>query len=114
MTEVLDMKKTISIISSVIVCIYGILNVVSIVFYYIFDWSQAGKYVELILTMDLLTWHVFGIFSAVTLIIKIFWRTEAKKDVTRFSKLMSLDIVLHFIFFAVSFISIWILFKNAF
>ncbi len=103
------MKKHINNIGLCITVIYGVLNLLAV----IDAQGNLGFIGELALGLDVYTWHIYGIFSIVTLFIKLLFNRDA---VDRGEKERWLDIqsALHFIFMVISFGAIYYLFENCF
>ena len=68
---------------------------------------------EFVLGIDVFTWHIYGIFSIITLIIKLY---SNGVDVDNKLRIKWLDVqsVLHFVFMLISFGGIYYLFENCF
>lgn len=109
----LKKRKTISYISSAIVYIYGTLNLLSLIVLNAFSWEQVGRFVNLVFTMDLFSWFIFGIFTVIILLFKLNFKEKVREEKV-FFEYLKVDIVLHILFTIVSFINIMILFSRAF
>ncbi len=105
--------KVISYISSVIVYVYGILNLLSFVLMKGFSWEQVGGFVDSVFTIDLFSWLIFGIFTVIILLFKLNFKEKVREERV-YSKFLKVDIVLHIIFSIVSFANIVVLFSRAF
>ncbi len=105
--------KVISYISSVIVYVYGILNLLSFILIKSFSWEQVGDYVDLVFSMDVFSWLIFGILTVVTLLFKLNFKEKVREEKAYFEYL-KVDIVLHILSTIVSFINIVVLFSRAF
>ena len=103
------MKKYVNIIGLCITVIYGTLNLIAV----IDAQGNMGFIGELALGIDVYTWHIFGFFSIVTLLIRLLFNRDA---VDRGEKEKWLDVqsVLHLIFMVISFGGIYYLFGNCF
>ena len=103
------MRKLLIKTGFVITILYGLLNLIAI----IDAQGNLGLISELALSVDVYTWHVYGIFSIVTLIIKLS-SNGAEVDNKLREKWLDLQSVLHFVFMLISFGGIYYLFENCF
>lgn len=92
--------KVLSIISLLVTVFYGVINLIAIIF---LNLSLNNEVANRIFTLDVLSWHIYGIFAIVTLIIKFV------KD-----KKINLNIIAHTILMVMSFIEIYYLFLRGF
>lgn len=101
-------------ISLWITAFYGIINVLAVLTWKMFAENiPALVYMlcNITLTIDLFTWHVFGLFAIVSFIVKF---TVFCKEKIIFQKPHFLNLIFHLIF-TVSFgFSVWWLFENSF
>ena len=88
---------------------YGIVNILSI----IDAQGNMGFIGELGLSLDVYTWHIFGIFSIVALLVRLLFNRD---EVDKGERVKWLDkkAVLHFVFMLISFGGIYYLFENCF
>lgn len=105
-------KKVFMSVDSAIVYLYGILNIIAMTMYFLSSSSENAVY-ERIITMDLYTWHVFGVFAIASFIFKLCAKEKLKSD-SPFAKFLKTDIVLHAVFTAVSAVCIIFLFNRTF
>ena len=103
------MKKHIINTGFCITVVYGILNLLAV----IDAQGNLGFIGELALGLDVYTWPIYGLFSIVTLFIKLLFNRDA---VDRGEKERWLDIqsVLHFVVMVISFGGIYYLFESCF
>ena len=70
-----------------------------------------GYLIEIPFTIDLFTWHIFGVFSLVAFIIKmVIW--AKRKELVK--KKAIVNLVLHILFTVAAFGEIWWIFENSF
>lgn len=105
-------KKIFLCISSAVVYLYGIMNATATLLYFFASHSESALY-ENIITADVYTWHIFGIFAIGTLIVKLWQKNKEDKE-TLFAKFLKTDIVLHAAFTVISAACIIFLFNRAF
>lgn len=105
-------KKVISFISSAVVWVFGIANILAVILYFSDDFGKVEKLMGLIVGIDLLSWIPFVVFSIATLIIKIIWKKEVRPG-DKCLKYMKADIIFHILFSLVSFASFVFLFSKA-
>ncbi len=88
---------------------YAILNIVAVI-----DAQGSLSFIgDFVLGIDVFTWHIYGILSIVTLLIKL---GSDSKSVDNGSKDKWFDVqsVLHFVFMLISFGGIYYLFESCF
>lgn len=93
----------------IVTLIYGILNLAAVI-----DAQGNLSFIgDFVLGIDVFSWHIYGIFSIATLLIKL---ADNSKEVNNGSKEKWLDVqsVLHFVFMLISFACIYYLFKICF
>lgn len=88
---------------------YGIVNILSI----IDAQGNMGFIGEFGLGLDIYTWHIFGIFSIVTLFIRLLFNRDAV-DRGEQKKWLDKQSVFHLVFMLISFGGIYYLFENCF
>ena len=70
-----------------------------------------GYLIEIPFTIDLFTWHIFGVFSIASFIIKtVIW--AKRKELLNKNSLINL--ILHILFTVAAFGEIWWIFENSF
>ncbi len=100
-------------IGSVVTYIYGVLNMLSVVCMLVFPWDKIVWLTECILTVDVFTWHIFGILSILTFIGKANnFIKEKQNGILR--KYTTTTTSLHFVFMIISFICIGYMFNVCF
>ena len=100
-------------IGSVVTYIYGVLNMLSVICMLVFPWDEITWLTELVLSVDVFTWHIFGTFSIFTFIGKIKCVIKEKqKGIQR--EYTTITTILHLIFMIVSFVCICYLFSVCF
>ena len=93
----------------IITFIYGILNLAAIV-----DAQGNMSFIgDFVLGIDVFTWHIYGIFSIATLLVKIYSDSKAVDNATK-AKWLDAQSVLHIVFMLLSFGGIYYLFENCF
>ena len=105
-------KKMFLCINSAVVYLYGIMNATATLLYFFASLSESALY-ENIITADVYTWHIFGIFAIGTPIVKLWQKNKEDKE-TPFAKFLKTDIVLHAAFTVISAACIIFLFNRAF
>ena len=96
-------------IGFIITFFYGILNLVAVI-----DVQGNMSFIgDFVLGIDVLTWHVYGIFSIATLLIKLI-SNRGEVDNGHREKWLDIQSVLHFAFMVISFGAIYYLFDNCF
>lgn len=100
-------------VGSIVTYIYGAFNLLSVVFMFVFPWDEITWLTELVLSVDVFTWHIFGAFSIFTFIGKIKCVIKEKqKGIQR--EYTTITTILHLIFMIVSFVCICYLFSVCF
>lgn len=66
---------------------------------------------DVVLFIDLTTWHIYGLFAIISLVIKIVFLWERKINC---NALQIINLILHLTFSLISFYDIWFTFKNGF
>lgn len=97
--------KAFSLLSLIVTSIYCILNV----------WSclslrfgiLSSPILEIVLPLDVYTWHVYGLFAVFSLIIKFIMVIKNRKSI---NSLFLTDLILHFAFSSVSLFMIYDIF----
>lgn len=93
--------------SLVVVIVYFILNSILIL-----EWLNMqgvlSFFADIAFAIDLFTWHIYGVFAIISLIVKII---KAKEFGTEHTKL---NIALHSVFMLISFTEIYMLMQNGF
>lgn len=96
-------------IGFLITLFYGVLNLAAVL-----DAQGNMSFIgEFVLGIDVFTWHIYGIFSIVTLIIKLYSNGVDVDNKLR-KKWLDVQSVLHFVFMLISFGGIYYLFENCF
>ena len=104
--------KTFSNISLAIVSFYCLANALIIL-----GWGPRFNFevylfiAEAVLFLDLCTWHIFGLFAIISLIIKIYILCKKKEII---DKSYIKNIISHFMFSVISFLEICWIFENSF
>ncbi len=104
--------KVISVFSSIIVYIYGLINLLSFICMEFLPWEKFGGFVEMVLGLDIFTWLIFGLFAIVTWLVKL--NICMKNNESACSKFQKVDVVLHILFSIISFVNMYFLFHRAF
>ena len=68
---------------------------------------------EFVLGIDVFTWHIYGVLSIATLLLKLYKNRVDVDDKLR-EKWLDLQSILHFVFMLISFGGIYYLFENCF
>mgnify|MGYP004482597745 FL=1 len=105
-------KKMFLCINSAVVYLYGIMNATATLLYFFASLSESALY-ENIITADVYTWHIFGIFAIGTPIVKLWQKNKEDKE-TPFAKFLKTDIVLHAALTVISAACVIFLFNRAF
>lgn len=103
------MRKLLIKAGLIITVLYGLLNLLAIVD----AQGNLGFIGELALSVDVYTWHIYGVFSIITLIIRLSSNSTEVDNGSR-EKWLDIQSVLHFIFMLISFGGIYYLFENCF
>ena len=104
-----NMRKLLIKAGLIITVLYGLLNLLAIVD----AQGNLGFIGELALSVDVYTWHIYGVFSIITLIIRLSSNSTEVDNGSR-EKWLDIQSVLHFIFILISFGGIYYLFENCF
>ena len=108
-------KSFFSWFSLIVVMLYSGLNIIASIIY-LFSTTDIVEYpdfIDFIFGMDIVSWFVFGAFSIITFLIKVFSINKDESDKPS-SKGENINILLHFIFMIIGFVCIWYLFKMGF
>ncbi len=105
--------KLLSNVGFFITVIYCIFNVTAIILIEPELWDKAQWLTDIVLGIDVFTWHIFGIFSIFTFIMKLWLNTKSVEDKAN-KNLFDVQSILHLLFMAVSFIGIYYIFENSF
>lgn len=101
--------KVFSLLSLAVTAIYYLLNV------WLYLSLRFGilycNILEIVLPLDCYTWHIYGLFAVITLIIKSIMTVKKQKSI-RF--LFKTEIILHLAFTVISLISIYEIFLISF
>lgn len=100
-------------IGSVVTYIYGVLNMLSVICMLVFPWDKIAWFTECILTVDVFTWHIFGILSILTFIGKANNFIKEKQNGIHRNYTV-ITTILHFIFIIINFICIVYMFSMSF
>lgn len=103
------MKKHLINIGFIITAIYGVLNLLAVIDVQ----GNMGFIGDVALSIDVYTWHIYGIFSIVTLFVKLLFNRD-EVDRGEREKWLDKHSLLHFIFMLISFGGIYYLFENCF
>lgn len=104
--------KIFSNISLIIVGFYCLMNAVMMLGWGPrFDSEIYFFITDAVLFIDLWTWHIYGLFAIISLIIKVFMLCKKK---LAFNTSSIINIILHFLFSVVSFFEIYWIFENSF
>ena len=99
--------KSLSSASLFIVALYCLFNSL-LVLIWLNTRGTLSAFATVLFTVDLFTWHIYGLFAIITFIIKVSGRKEFR------FKGLDRNIILHFIFMVVSFLEIYHMMQNAF
>lgn len=100
-------------IGFIFTAIYAILNLIAMIIVEFDFWDNIGWFAEFVLGIDVFTWIVYGIFSVLTLLLKLRINSKAVDNGHRV-KWLDLQAILHFVFMIISFGGIYYLFENCF
>ena len=96
-------------IGFIVTFIYCILNVAAVI-----DVQGNMSFIgDFILGIDVFSWHIYGVFSIVTLLMKLASDSKAVDNATK-AKWLDVQSVLHIVFMLLSFGGIYYLFENCF
>ena len=108
-------KSFFSWFSLIVVMLYSGLNIIASLIH-LFSTTDIVEYpdfIDFVFGMDIVSWFVFGAFSIITFLIKVFSINKDETDKPS-SKGENINILLHFIFMIIGFVCIWYLFKMGF
>lgn len=103
------MRKLLIKAGFIITVLYGLLNLIA----FVDVQGNMGFIGDFVLGIDVYTWHIYGIFSIVTLMIKLS-SNSAEVDGKLREKWLDVQAVLHFVFMLISFGGIYYLFESCF
>ncbi|MGN0486931.1 MAG: hypothetical protein ACI4GB_06820 [Acutalibacteraceae bacterium] len=100
-------------VSLTITALYGISNLAAMILINLLSSDKIQPFIETVLTVDVYTWHIFGVFSIVSLLMKgakSLKHEEDNPENTHFDW----NVLFHLLFMVMSFIGIAYLFKSCF
>ena len=93
----------------IVTLIYSILNLAAVI-----DAQGNLSYIgDFVLGIDVFSWHIYGFFSIVTLLMKLASDSKAVDNASK-EKWLDVQSVLHFVFMLISFACIYHLFESCF
>lgn len=106
-------KKSVFFCGSVVVFLYGLMNLAAVILMKVAPWEKIGAIVDFVLSVDLVSWVVFAVFSVVIFILKLTTVVKLEKC-GKYARFLKIDTILHIIFTVIAFVGIAILFDRAF
>ena len=89
--------------------VYGLFNIIAVV-----DVQGNMSFIgDFVLGIDVFTWHIYGVLSIATLLLKLY-KNRVDVDNKLREKWLDVQSVLHFVFMVISFGGIYYLFENCF
>ncbi len=105
--------KLLSNIGFFITAVYCVLNITAIIFIESELWDKAQWFTDIVLGIDVFTWHIFGIFSIITFMMKLWLNAKAVEDESN-KNCFEAQSILHLLFLVLSFVGIYNIFENSF
>lgn len=105
--------KIFSWVSLTITALYGISNLAAMILMNLLSSDKIQPLIEAILAVDVYTWHIFGVFSIGTLLIKSSKNLKYEEDNPENTH-FDWNVLFHLLFMVMSFIGIAYLFKSCF